>query len=303
MKIAHIGEIAGVSSLLSSEQHQKGNVVDVFVFDTITQHRFGGIHVNYNSFMEKTMFYIRLKLYDVWHYHYPYGTLYNYLKKNYKKKIFLKHYHGSDLRESGKKDFDFCLVSTPDSLKYAPNGSWLPNPINLSKINKFRKPSNIYNKSEVRIAHYPYYKNRPEWDHFSSVFNTIEKTNKAKIIKIFNLTYEQSLELISTSDIVIGKVLPEIGWIGKFELEGMALGKPVMAYVSDELYDQHKPPVYRTTKKTFEKDLFSFIDDKDEQKRLSIEGPKYVRKYHDSKTISNKILDYYTRLKNNRSLA
>ena len=111
-------------------------------------------------------------------------------------------------------------------------------------------------------------------DYFSSVFNTIEKTNKAKIIKIFNLTYEQSLELISTSDIVIGKVLPEIGWIGKFELEGMALGKPVMAYVSDELYDQHKPPVYRTTKETFEKDLLSFIDDKDEQKRLSIEGPK-----------------------------
>ena len=37
MKIAHIGEIAGVSSLVSSEQHQKGNVgVDVFVFETIS---------------------------------------------------------------------------------------------------------------------------------------------------------------------------------------------------------------------------------------------------------------------------
>ena len=33
---------------------------------------------------------------------------------------------------------------------------------------------------------------------------------------------------ISTCDIVVGKILPSIGWIGKFELEAMALGKPVM---------------------------------------------------------------------------
>ncbi len=191
------------------------------------------------------------------------------------------------------------MVSTPDLLKYVPNGRWLPNPINLTKIDKFQKPLNINNKSEIRIAHYPYYKNRPEWDHFSAVFNKIEKINKARIMKIFNLTYEQSLESISNCDIVVGKILPEMGWVGKFELEGMALGKPVMAYISDELYDKYKPPVYRTTKETFEKDLMLFIDDKAEQKRLSVEGPKYVKKYHDSKTISNKIFEYYNRLKNN----
>ncbi len=150
----------------------------------------------------------------------------------------------------------------------------------------------------IRIAHYPYYNNRPEWDHFSTVFNTIEKTNKAKIIKIFNLTYEQSLESISNCDIVVGKILPETGWMGKFELEGMALGKPVMAYISDELYEKYKPPVYRTTKETFEKDLLSFIDDESERNRLSEEGPQYIKKYRDSKTISNKIFEYYNRLKN-----
>lgn len=259
MKIDHIGEVADVSSLLSSEQHQKGNMVDVFVFDSLTRHRFGGIHINYNSFIEKKMFYIRLKLYDVWHYHYPYGNLYNYLKKNHKKKIFLKHYHGSDLRDPGKKDFDFCLVSTPDLLKYTPNGTWLPNPINLSKSSKFQKSLNDNSNSHlIRIAHYPYYNNRPEWDHFSSVFNIMEKKNKAEIIKIFNLTYEQSLKSISNCDMVVGKILPEVGWIGKFELKGMTLGKPVIAYVSDELYKQYKPPVYRTTKKTFEKDLIFY---------------------------------------------
>jgi hypothetical protein len=42
---------------------------------------------------------------------------------------------------------------------------------------------------------------------------------------------------ISSSDIVIGKILPNVGWFGKLELEGMEVPKPVISYVSDELYD------------------------------------------------------------------
>ena len=38
-----------------------------------------------------------------------------------------------------------------------------------------------------------------------------------------------ALNKMSECDIIIGKILPNIGWFGKFELEGMALGKPVIA--------------------------------------------------------------------------
>ena len=110
MRIAHIGNTAGIGSMLSREQQQKGDDTDVFVFDDLTRSRFGGTN-NYNSFFDKNLFYMRLKQYDIWHYHYPYGSLHAYLKKNFKKKIFLKHYHGSDLRMTGEKDLDFCLVS------------------------------------------------------------------------------------------------------------------------------------------------------------------------------------------------
>jgi hypothetical protein len=65
-----------------------------------------------------------------------------------------------------------------------------------------------------------------------------------------------------------------------------------MAHISYELYEKYKPPVYRTTKESFEKDLVSFIDDESDRKRLSDEGPRYIEKYHDSITISNKIFEY-----------
>lgn len=83
----------------------------------------------------------------------------------------------------------------------------------------------------------------------------MEKRNQVEIIKIFQSTYDQSLNSISDCDLVVRKILYEEGWIVKMELEAMALGKPVIAYISDELYEKYKPPVYKTIKETLEKDL------------------------------------------------
>jgi hypothetical protein len=49
--------------------------------------------------------------------------------------------------------------------------------------------------------------------------------------------------------------MPEMGWFSTFELAGMVLEILDIAYVSNKLYEKYKPPIYRTTKDTFEKDL------------------------------------------------
>jgi glycosyltransferase involved in cell wall biosynthesis len=98
---------------------------------------------------------------------------------------------------------------------------------------------------------------------------------------------------MARSDIIIGKILPDIGWFGKFELEGMALGKPVIAYVSEELYEKYKPPIYRTTKDTFRKDLEIFIEDRLERNRLSSEGSKYVRTNHSLGSVAKTVMTCY----------
>ena len=96
----------------------------------------------------------------------------------------------------------------------------------------------------------------------------LESEKKLALISILDLPHEKALIQIAKSDIVVGKILSVMGWIGTLELEAMALGKPVIAEVSDELYERHRPPVFRTTEKTFQSDLEYLLEDTDTRDKL-----------------------------------
>jgi len=301
MKIAHINNISGIASVIADYQRKQGYEVDVYVFNKKIYSQFGGTLVNYRSPLSRWRLLRKLKKeYDTWHYHYPYGTLKRSLEKRKQDKIYLKHYHGNDIR--GKNDNDFCLVSTPDLLEYAPNGKWLPNPIDYNEIERNTPIKNNFQNGETKnrkikqIAHYPYYKNysTSSSDHYSKVLNELKRENKCEIIEVLNVSHSQTLQMISSADIVIGKIMPEVGWFGKFELEGMALNKPVIAYVSDYLYDKYKPPIYRTTKDTFKKDLTSLIENREESDRLAKVGYEYVRKNHSIENVFKIVRECYS---------
>ncbi len=301
MRIAHINNISGVPSTIAENQKKQGHSVDVFVFNDIIHKQFGGTKVNYRSPIAQWKLFKKLKKdYDVWHYHYPYGSLKNNLERRNQGKMYLKHYHGDDIR--GKHDNDFCLVSTPDLLQYAPNGRWLPNPIDTPLIEKIvdaKGESTIdpkkNNNGKARVAHYPFYKNShsPDSDYYTTALNKLQKENKCEKVEIINLSHIQALQAMHSSDIIVGKILPKVGWFGRFELEGMALGKPVITYVSDYLYEKYKPPIYRTTKDTFMQDLESLVADDAEKNRLAIEGQGYVKKHHSIESIIKTVNECY----------
>jgi hypothetical protein len=294
MKIAHIGNTSGVASTLALRQTRRGDIVDVFIFDDLTQKMFGGQKINYNSRFEKFWFHRKLTSYDIWHYHYPYGTLKKNLEKQNNK--LLKHYHGSDIRGEGTTENDFCLVSTPDLLKFTPRGTWLPNPLDLSFIRKFETNS-AHSSDPIRIAHYPYYEiNSQQVDNYSDVLSYLTDKGKCSLIKVINISHENALRMIAQSDIVIGKIMPEMGWFSKFELEGMALKKPVIAYISDDLYKKYKPPVFRTSPSTFQSDLLHLIKDEETRKELGSKGFEYVRKYHSVEMIVDNLDGYYHKI-------
>jgi hypothetical protein len=298
MKIAHINNISGIASTLAEEQKRHGHNVNIFVFNNIIHSQFGGIMINYKSPFARLKLFKKLKEYEVWHYHYPYGSLKRSLEKRNKEKVYLKHYHGGDLR--GKYDNGFCLVSTPDLLQYAPNGKWLPTPIDIVEIEESIS-SWIKNKAEgqkskpvIRIAHYPYYKNFSSTDYYTNTLTKLQNEKKCEIVEILRLPHIQALQAISTCDILIGKILPDVGWYGKFELEGMAMGKPVITYVSDNLYEKYKPPVCRTTQDSFKQDLESLLEDDSERERLGREGSDYVKKYHSIESVAKIVQGCYT---------
>lgn len=298
MKIAHINNISGIASIIAKEQRRHGHQVDVFVFNKIIHSQFGGIMINYRSPFARWSLFKKLKEYEVWHYHYPYGSLKRSIEKRNKQKVYLKHYHGGDLR--GKFDGDFCLVSTPDLLQYSPHGKWLPTPIDIAEIRERVYSSDTTDKTienrKVRIAHYPYYKNFPGTDYYTNALLDLGNAKKCEIVEILRIPHIQTLQAINSCDIVIGKILPNVGWFGKFELEGMALGKPVIAYVSDKLYEEYRPPIFRTNQESFKHDLERLIEDDSERQRLGKEGSEYVKKYHSVESVTKIVQEYYALL-------
>ncbi len=280
MKIAHINNTSGIASTLSRRQRSLGNVVEVYVFNKYLYQQFGGTKINYRFPFSRWNFFKKLNDFEVWHYHYPYGSLRRTLEKRRGGKIYLKHYHGDDLR--GKFDNDFCLVSTPDLLEYAPNGKWFPTPIDLDKLVYLPISSNYFNHTKKPIvAHYPHYRLYKKYeDLYSTALNQLKKEGKCEVITIFDIPHDDTLKILSSCDLVVGKILPQIGWFGKLELEAMALGKPVVTYVSSFLFQSYNPPIYRTTKDSLKSDLETLLSDTEEQRKLSKAGRLYVEKFH-----------------------
>jgi hypothetical protein len=75
MKIAHINNISGIGSDLSQAQILQGHLSDVYVFNPKIYNQFGGTMINYRSPFSRWKVFRKLKEYDIWHYHYPYGSL------------------------------------------------------------------------------------------------------------------------------------------------------------------------------------------------------------------------------------
>lgn len=295
MRIAHVNNTAGIASILSKQQRFLGNEADVFVFNKYLHRQFGGEKVNYYFPISRWKFLRKLKGYDIWHYHYPYGSLRRILENRKENRTYLKHYHGDDLR--GKIDNDFCLVSTPDLLEFAPNGEWFPTPVDLEHL--VYTPSYSDNFSPSRkpiIAHYPHYRLYQKYaDLYSNTLQQLEKEGKCEIVTLFDIPRSEVLTILSSCDLVVGKILPQIGWFGKFELEAMAIGKPVVAYVSSQLFQHYNPPIYRTTKDTLKSDLESILSDIEGQRKLSKAGRLYVEKYHTVSNLVNQLERAYSR--------
>lgn len=314
MNIAHINNLAGVGSEISKGQRKQGHHVQVFTFDRTLHKMFGENYVNFNFktvdkqgtktnpfyLVHRQFFLNKIKDCDIWHYHYPFGGLREWLyeNRNEKNKI-VKHYHGDDIR--GRKDNGRAIVATPDLLDYAPNSVWIKNPVDLEFISKFKtgveegkdKGRDKDKDSRLKlVAHYPHYKLYSSQDNYSNTLYELEKKGVIKIHEIFGLEYDKALSKLAQCDIAVGKIMPDVGWFGKFELEAMALGIPVIAFVSPALYQKYKPPIYNTTVYDFKKDLETLVHDSDTKKRLNKEGIEYVRS-HDIPNVVREIDKFY----------
>lgn len=140
MKILHVWDQAGIACILAKFQRKFGHTVDIFKRDGYDPFGMFGFYsepllaIDGKKFINHVA--KKAEDYDVIHVHSLYKIIPD-LRKKYRNKKIILHYHGSEVRgkyiEDKRKEAelasDFILGSTPDLVNYVQNLRYVPNPI------------------------------------------------------------------------------------------------------------------------------------------------------------------------------
>jgi glycosyltransferase involved in cell wall biosynthesis len=112
--------------------------------------------------------------------------------------------------------------------------------------------------------------------------------------------HDQARERYAHADIVVDQL--NAGWHGVFALEAMALGKPVVLHLKQDVVEQAeraygtKVPLVPATKETLVDALRPLVDSPALRREIGAAGRAYVEKVHDIDRIADRLVDLYARL-------
>lgn len=111
-----------------------------------------------------------------------------------------------------------------------------------------------------------------------------------------NMQHKDAITIYKTADIVIDQIL--IGAHGVFALEAMALGKPVVCYIREDLRSSHPEelPIVSANPDDIYEQLKVLVENPELRRELGLRGREYVVKHHDSIKIAQQLIELYESL-------
>lgn len=102
-----------------------------------------------------------------------------------------------------------------------------------------------------------------------------------EFILVENKSHEEAVEIYKKADLIIDQLLA--GTYGVFSIEAMALGKPVLTYIDEEMIKTFPEdiPIISSSRYSLKDNLEEMILDADKRNEVGYEGRQYVREYHD----------------------
>lgn len=201
----------------------------------------------------------------------------------------VSHHHGTMYRRSpsdhdtlDRKMRAIRLASTLELTKYAPDLTWLPNPIPAAKYRKMTKGRE--RKGKFRICHSPTSKGFKGTEQLKkAVSNLKAKGLPIELVFVWRKSHAECLKIKSTCDITFDSF-----WLGiqVSGLEAAAMGQPVIAGDKEvaNLYKAHLgyvPYIFADTQQKIEDQIEKLVRDEEhfENERKRIQD--YVFKRHD----------------------
>ena len=238
---------------------------------------------------------------DIFHFYFgltlvPKSIQFPILKAFGKKSVF--HFLGSDIRGKTPEELaygrraDAQIVGSYDAIRWVPEAEVVPVGLDLSKYD----PTPISRNGKVRIVHAP---TKRTVKGTEAVIAACEQL-PVELDLIENVRHNEAVERYRQADIVVDQL--KVGWYGVFAIEGMALGKPVVAFLHDEAVERTERafgvevPIVSATEETLVERLRPLVESAEKRRRLGEAGRAYVEQVHDAEKIADRLIEIYERL-------
>lgn len=326
MKILHAPtEIAGQMGIISRAQRELGHEsISVAYHDSWLGYTCDiNLHLKNNFLYDHQkimMFFLRnFNRYSIYHFHFcnsllPKNIDLPILKSLGKKIIF--HFWGGDIRrkinvdgmeENAEDDGDRntkkkikrllsfsngAIVATPDLLSYVPNSQYVPIAIYSSELPL--PQTDIHKKGRaLRILHAPTNRGLKGTKHVLPVIERLKNEgHEIELILVEKIPHDQIYQYIQQADIVLDQFL--VGWYGLLSAEAMAMRKPVMCYIRDDLKGYCPGlPILNTNTENIYNNLKLLIENPDLRNELGEKGRRYVEEMHDAIKIARQLISCY----------
>lgn len=262
-----------------------------------------------------------LKKFDIFHFHFGHSLFPYHLDlpfcSYFNKKIYAE-FHGSDIRFlfnkedykyfknhrtkttiRNKKQIEYLIkhskgiILHDDELKKHLPDTNVPVykvPLRVD-ISKFKPQYSNESKCPV-IVHAP---SRRSGKGTEGILNGLKKIKSDfQLILVEGKSQKEAFDIYKKADIIIDQI--SVGTYGVFAIEGMALGKPVITYIDDDMRKTFPStlPIVSAEFQNLPQIVEELIGDLDKRRYLGLEGRKYVERYHDNNKVTKYLAEIYS---------
>jgi len=169
----------------------------------------------------------------------------------------------------------------------------LPQAINTQEVHP---PTIKYENTVPIVVHAPSKKNIKGTLYIERAVRNLKKRFKFKFILLYQMKNQEVKRILERADIVVDQLL--IGTYGIFSLEAMAMGKPVLCYIREDLIEKYPKDIsiVNANPDTIEIQLEQLLASPNLRDKIGKQSRKFVEKYHDSLLVAQKLVEIYKTL-------
>ena len=182
---------------------------------------------------------------------------------------------------------DRVFYLNPDLQDLLPGARFLPYAnVDLESV----QPVPFRESRETIVAHAPTHRDIKGTAYLIDAVAALQAEGlPVRLDLLEGLQREEVLARTAAADVVVDQLLA--GWYGGFAVEGMALAKPVLAYMDERNPFGDELPIVRTGTATIADDLRRLVADPGKRREAGAAGRRFAEEHHDPVAVAREVLD------------